>query len=64
MGRKSLGFSYTVQTDEVVVAMAGEKAVYGVHIVRSKGDAKGSSADVTVKVQRTPRGAEPSAHEL
>ena len=45
---------YNVQTDEVVGAMATEKTGSGVHIVKSKGDTKGSSAAVTVKIERTP----------
>ena len=43
-----------MQTDEVVGAMATEKTGSGVHIVKSKGDTKGSSAAVTVKIERTP----------
>ena len=45
---------YNVQTDEVVGAMATEKTGSGVHIVKSKGDTKGSSAAVTIKIERTP----------
>lgn len=45
---------YNVQTDEVVGAMATEKTANGVHVVKSKGDTKGSSAAVTIKVERTP----------
>ena len=43
-----------MQTDEVVGAMATEKTDNGVHVVKSKGDTKGSSAAVTVKIERTP----------
>jgi hypothetical protein len=45
---------YNVKTDEIVGAMATEKTGSGVHIVRSKGDTKGSSAAVTIKIERTP----------
>ena len=43
-----------MQTDEVVGAMATEKTSSGIHIVKSKGDTKGSSAAVTIKIERTP----------
>lgn len=45
---------YNVKTDEIVGAMGTEKTGSGVHIVRSKGDTKGSSAAVTIKIERSP----------
>ena len=52
--RKNMVFEYNVQTDEITGAMATEKTAGGIHIVKSKGDTKGSSAAVTVKIERTP----------
>jgi len=58
--RRNLVFEYNVQADEVVGAMSAERTGPGVHLIRSKGDTKGASAAVTVRVERTPK-AETSA---